>query len=151
MSRFTFDSEAIYAALFQLVSTVTANGQGFVTASRVLKHWTDVAAADQPAVFQCQNGENYKPRANLPPVVTLDCKLWLYAKNAGDTDAVPSSVLNPLKDAIFNALAPSPAIERQTLGGLVYHAWIEGDVLTDEGVLGDQAAMVLPIRIRVNN
>lgn len=151
MSQFTFNTEAIYQALFALVSQVKADGSGFVTVSRKLKHWTDVNGADQPALFQCQGIENYKPRQGLPPKVTLECKLWLYAKYPQDTSGLASPVLNPLKDAIFQALAPSVITGVQNLGGLVYHAWIEGDILTDEGVLGDQAAMVIPVKIMVNN
>lgn len=147
---FSFNTEAIFQALFQLVSGVTANGSGFVTAGRKLRHWTDVPAPNQPAVYQCQGPEYYKTRQGLPPIVTLTCKLWLYAKYP--PDGSPSSpVLNPLKDAIFAALAPSPVTGVQSLGGLVYHAWIEGETLTDEGVLGDQAVILIPVKILVNN
>jgi hypothetical protein len=152
VTPWTFDTEAIYQALFALVSSVTtAQGQKFVTASRRLRHWADTNASDQPAVFQCQGQEDYKTRQGLPPVVTLNSKLWIYAKIPGDTGAVASSQLNPLKDAVFAALNPSPVTGLQTLGGLVYHAWIEGSALTDEGVLGDQAVIVLPVKIVVNN
>jgi len=46
-------------------------------------------------------------------------------------------------------LAPLPATGIQNLGlpTMVQHAYIQGKVETDEGVLGDQAVAVIPIEI----
>jgi hypothetical protein len=71
-------------------------------------------------------------------------------KTAKDPQAAPSTILNPLMDAVQNALAPDdPKLERCTLGGLVEHCWIEGRVETDEGALGDQAVAIVPILIKL--
>ena len=60
----------------------------------------------------------------------------------------PSSVMNPLLDAVTAALAPdNPINTAQTLGGTVAHCWIEGAIETDEGTLGDQAVAIVPVRI----
>jgi len=45
--------EPIYAALFDLA----AGAAGFVTAERRLRHWSDVAPAEQPALFMTQKSE----------------------------------------------------------------------------------------------
>ena len=45
--------EAMYEALFQNWKGLP----GVVTTSRILKHWTDVQPAQQPAVFQPQAQE----------------------------------------------------------------------------------------------
>ena len=46
-------------------------------------------------------------------------------------------------------LAPSPATGIQNLGlpTMVQHAYIQGKVETDEGVLGDQAVAIIPSEI----
>ena len=85
--------ELIYSKFFDLVKGVA----DFKTASRRLKHWSDVAPAQQPALFVSQRTE------------------------------------------INN---------KQTLGGLVAHAWIDGVIETDEGVLGDQAVAIIPVVIK---
>lgn len=134
--------EAIHAALFRLVS----GAANFVTVSRRLRHWGDVAAAEQPALFQIQKSETAKQRRGLPPLWTLSVDLFLYA-HAPDELIPPSTVLNPLLDAVEAALAPDPIDLVQTLGGLVSHCWIDGKIETDEGVLGGQAVAIVPVAI----
>ena len=58
-------------------------------------------------------------------------------------------LLNPLLDALEEALAPSPVTGIQNLGlpEMVQHAYIAGKVETDEGVLGDQAIAIVPVKI----
>ena len=138
--------EAAYEALFALLQRV----EGFVTVSRRLKHYSDVPPSQQPALFMCQAGETIVTVRGIPAKMTLRAKLWLYANAGNDPNAVPSTILNPLADAVMAALAPPPSQQTQTLGGAVSHAWVEGEVLTDEGLLGPQAAMILPISILVN-
>ncbi len=139
--------EQIYGALF----AQAASAAGFVTASRRLRHWSDVGPAEQPALFQAQKSETAKRTRGLPPRWTLEVELYVYAQ-APDELTPPASVLNPLLDAIEAALAPSggdSATNTQTLGGLVSHCWIAGKVQTDEGVLGGQAVAIIPIEIVV--
>lgn len=138
--------EAIYAALFQRLSAVP----GLVTTSRRLRHWTDVAAPEQPALFQVQKEESVEQRPGLPPKRRLSVELYLYANSGADPAVAPAQLLNPLVDAVEAALAPdTPVAAGQTLGGLVAHAWIEGRIETDEGALGDQAVAIVPVSILV--
>jgi hypothetical protein len=136
--------ELVYQGLFATVS----GAAGFVTASRRLRHWSDVTAAEQPALFQVQKSESVRREAGLPARWTLAVDLFVYAR-APDDQAAPAAVLNPLLDAIEAALAPDPATNLQTLGGLVAHCWIAGKVETDEGVLGGQAVAIVPVEILV--
>jgi hypothetical protein len=137
--------EPIYAALFALV----AGAAEFVTVSRRLRHWTDVGAAEQPALFQIQKSESAEERAKLPPKFRAAVDLYVYAQ-APDELTAPSSVINPLLDAIEAALAPDPFTNVQSLGGLVSHCWIAGKITTDEGVLGGQAVAIVPVEILVS-
>jgi hypothetical protein len=137
--------EPIYAALFELV----AGAAGFVTAERRLRHWSDVAPAEQPALFMTQKSETAVTKTLGAPLVwTLIVELYLYA-HSSDPHLSPASVLNPLLDAVEAALAPSPATGLQDLGlaAMVQHAAIAGKIETEEGILGDQAIAIIPIEI----
>jgi len=137
--------EPIYAALFALVGSVP----GFSTASRRLRHWADVPATNQPALFQVQKGETVTERRGLPPKRQFSVELFVYARAGGEPNDPPSQILNPLLDGIEAALAPEPGREVQTLSGLVAHAWIAGRIESDEGLLGDQAVAIVPIDILI--
>ena len=134
--------EPIYAALFALAS----GAANFVTVSRRLRHWSDVGAAEQPALFMIQKSETAEARRPLPAKWRASVDLYLYAQ-APDELTPPATVLNPLLDAVEAALAPDPVSHVQSLGGLVSHCWIAGRVQTDEGVLGGQAVAIVPIEI----
>ncbi len=137
--------EPIYEALFALVS----GSASFATASRRLRHWSDVGAAEQPALFMAQKSETAEERAPLPVKWRAMVDFYVYAQ-APDELTAPAIALNPLIDAIEAALAPPASSNVQTLGGLVSHAWIAGKIETDEGVLGGQAVAIVPIEILVS-
>src|ERR1700731_3388997 len=104
--------EPIYAALFELV----AGAAGFVTAERRLRHWSDVAPAEQPALFMTQKSEAAVTKTLGAPLVwTLNVELYLYA-HSSDPQLSPVAVLNPLLDAVEAALAPAPTTGLQDLG-----------------------------------
>lgn len=138
--------EAIYAALFNLV----ANVPGIVVAERRLRHWNDVRAVEQPYLCVTQGNQTATQGS---PVIGVNAKwqmeadIYIYVQTTGKQ--VPGTVLNPILDAIEQALAPPfPDINKcQTLGGLVEHCWIEGTIETDEGTLGDQAVAIIPVHI----
>lgn len=137
--------EAIYQALFVKLQAPAS----FKTASRRLKHWSDVAPADQPALFLTQRTETATATPGLNPVWLLNVDVYIYAHTNGDSAIAPSSILNPLIDAIVTALPFEVVSNKQTLGGLVQHCWIEGQVQTDEGSLGDQGVVIIPIVLKV--
>jgi hypothetical protein len=137
--------EAIYAALWSLA----AEAANFATASRRLRHWSDVGPAEQPALFMSEKGGIAKIKALGAPVVwTLYADLYLYA-HSSDPYLPPATILNPLLDAIEAALVPAPISGIQDLGlpAMVQHAYIAGRIETDEGVLGDQAIAIVPVEI----
>lgn len=139
------EREAIYAALWALASGAAE----FATASRRLRHWSDVAAAEQPALFMSEKGGQAQVKALGAPLVwTLYADFYLYV-HSSDPYGAPATILNPLLDALEAALAPSPATGLQTLGlpAMVSHAYIAGKIDTDEGVLGDQAIAIVPVAV----
>ncbi len=137
--------EAIYSALWNIAS----NAAKFATANRRLRHWSDVAPAEQPALFMSEKGmTGVQKNFALPIVWTLHADLYVYA-HSSDPYLAPASVLNPLIDALELALAPSPVTGLQQLGleQMVRHAYVEGKIETDEGVLGDQAIAIVPVEV----
>jgi hypothetical protein len=139
--------ESVYQSFFETIQSLAQ----FKTASRRLRHWSNVSFADQPALFVTQGKERQEPRRGLPPKVFLSCQIYVYVNSGEDENGVPASLLNPIGDAIDAALAPDPATGLQTLGDTVSHCWIEGEIANDEGVLGPQAVAIIPISILVNN
>jgi hypothetical protein len=137
--------EPIYAALFARV----AGAADFVTMGRRLRHWSGMAPAEQPALFMRQKEEVAKvPTLGAPTVWTLIVELHLYA-HSSNRYVAPATVLNPLIDGVEIALAPPAATGLQDLGlpGVVQHAYIAGKIVTDEGVLRDQAVAIIPVEI----
>ena len=53
----------------------------------------------------------------------------------------------PQLAAIEAALAPPVYLDRQTLGGIVSHAWIEGPIATYEAIDTHTAAALVPINM----
>jgi len=137
--------ETIYQALFSLVTT----GLTWRTSSRRLEHWSNLSAEQQPALFLVQKGETAIVQTKIPTKWELRCELWLYANTSADRSVVPMSLLNPLIDAIVNKLVPPGHIGEQTLNGLVERCRIDGQIETDEGVLGDQAVVIIPVTMFV--
>jgi hypothetical protein len=139
------EREAIYSALW----TLGSGAWSFATANRRLRHWSDVPPVEQPALFMSQKGAHASMKALGAPIVwTLYVDFYVYA-HSSDPYAAPSIILNPLLDALEQALSPSMATGIQNLGlpEMVQHAYIAGKIETDEGVLGDQAIAIVPVEI----
>jgi hypothetical protein len=137
--------EAIYSALWVLGSGAAS----FASTNRRLRHWADVAPPEQPALFLSEKGGHAVVKALGAPIVwTLYADFYVYV-HSSDPYAAPATILNPLLDALEQALAPSPATGIQNLGlpDMVQHAYIAGKIETDEGVLGDQAIAIVPVEI----
>ena len=137
--------EAIYAALW----TLGSGAGSFASANRRLRHWADVAPAEQPALFMSEKGGHAQVKKLGAPIVwTLYADFYIYV-HSSDPYAAPATIINPLLDALERALAPSAATGIQNLGlpQMVQHAYIAGKIETDEGVLGDQAIAIVPVEI----
>lgn len=134
--------EVIYSALWEKLQAI----QGIVTFGRKLRHWSEMPAIEQPALFMACGNQHIERIYGGLDKYKLPATLYLYVNTADDPQAAPSIKLNELLDAIEAIVAPSGEIA-QTLGGLVSHCWIAGTITTDEGVLGEQAMAIVPIDI----
>lgn len=154
MGATAVDREAIASALFRLASGAAQ----FATASRRLRHWADVAPAEQPALFMSEKGGEARTDSrvfNAPVVHALMFDLYIYV-NSSDPYVAPAQVLNPLIDAVERALswhyAPDGGIlGLQLLGldGMVQYVRVHGRIETDEGVLSNQgqALAIVPVEV----
>ncbi len=143
--------EAVMAALLALLEGVAfgqaVNGAtGFVSVSRRLKLWSDVAKSQRPALFIAEHREQqaYQNEA-LPAKTTLCVDLFVYI-DSSDRNTIPAIALNMILDAIEAALKPAGSA-RQTLGGLVSHCRIDGAVLKAPGDLDGDGLLWVPLKI----
>jgi hypothetical protein len=145
--------EAIMAALTTKLQgasfAMPVNGKtGFVTVSRRLKLWADTPKSQRPALFITERHEQKNWQSEtLPGKTTLNVDLFAYI-DASDMNVTPAISLNIMLDAIETALKPATGEGgRQTLGGLVSHCRIEGQVLKDPGDLDGDGLLWAPLKI----
>ena len=143
--------ENVLSALFSLMSGVSFSLQGgaggFKTVSRKLKHWSDVSVSDRPALFMSCHGETPVYRAeNLPAYQKLSVHVYVYLSTR-DVSIIGDIDISSILDAFDAALSPGPGEQRQTLGGLVSHCRVDGDILRDPGDLDGEGLIIIPISL----
>ena len=95
-----------------------------------------------------ERGQTYEQTGRgKPPKVTLSCDVFIYANTAMDPNVIGATTLNTLLDAIDVAMRPDSLDSTLTLGNLVTHCWIEGEVLCDPGDIDGAIVAVIPIKI----
>lgn len=134
--------EPIYAEIFALLQAIP----GVVTCSRILKHWADVPAEQQPALYLAQKSERQQTTTGEPTLHYLSAEIYVYVRTDGDK--VPGTELNRLLDSIDTLFPQNPNSGLQTLNAAgVQWARVDGTIETDEGTLGQQAVAIVPILI----
>lgn len=140
--------EEIYSALFNLV--VTSVGSLVKTASRRPNLFANLSPQQQPALFMEQIGQNPIRRGiGMPYYWELDVYFIIYAY-APDNGVAPDTLLNPILDAIENAIPPRTirgGSQAQTLGGLVDEVRLLEKGGETSGSLVNQAWAYVPVRI----
>lgn len=134
--------EQVMVAMFAKVQTLP----GYVTYSRHLKLFSDVPGDQQPYICMTEHNEGQNPRpVGMPVKLTLRASLVIYFRS---DDQAGTTTMNNLLDAIDPIFYPDmPLTGKCTLGGLVDHAWIQGDVFKDPGDLDQQGMIVIPVFI----
>ncbi len=127
-----------------LLSRLAGSGE-FATIGRRNRRPESIAAINTPALMLVEHSETYeRPSPNQPPIRTLEVRAIVYCDVGQDENAIPSSIVNQLLDGIDSVMVPdSRMLGRCTLGGLVYSAMIDGDVIKAPGdVTGKSLAVV---------
>ena len=144
-------ADAIEALLADVRWGPEGEERGWAQHGQRLIIWTESA---QPAFYLVEHDEVWAQRTNMPYRVELRYKIVVYQDSAADRSATGARLNRTIQAAIEKALRPRPSDpgfhqERNTLGGLVHHMFIFGDLFKDGGDLDGQAVMVIPISVLV--
>lgn len=152
-----YDPEAIAVALYNLgKSAKKPNGTdaAFGFSSRKLVLWGDDDRSHRPSLYMAQRVTPVKGAERpVPGIKTMNFSFFIYtdAKNATD-DNPGSTILNAPILALWNALQPKGAdimTQRQTLGGLVNNAYVDGDIFFDPGDIDGDGMAIIPVKVLV--
>lgn len=136
--------ETIYNALLELLRSAAP----FVVASRRLKMWD---SGPYPALYIDEGPEEVSsPRGYGAAAYRLMVDVWIYAVPDPSDNVSSYSTINPLIDAVQNALSPVP-IGPQTLGGLVEDCRIEGTIQKEPIPNGGPTIAKIPVVITTGN
>lgn len=150
--------ESVFQALVELSANVTwGSGSTFqnnvdnLALRRRVKLFNE--ANVQPALYQAEHDEEVAQLTNMRYKRVWKASWIIYQQIGKDKNAVPTIENNLILDAIEAAFVP-PATDpgfpqRLTLGNLVNHCYLDGDIFKDPGDIDDQAMMVVPITILV--
>jgi hypothetical protein len=141
--------EQVYAALFALLQSATfAGGIKIKSSTRAFMIPDQVAPADMPALILVEGPMPVEQKVIFGPAkwtFTAIAVLYVRAEGTMVPNQSPLSVAtaNRLIWGIQNAFETQPPYQKQTLGGLVVHAWIEGEVMPQ--VVNEQIVITVPI------
>lgn len=147
--------EAVFAALFtQLKSATFPGGIVLQSSSRVVVPPDMIPPADQPALILLQGPQHAEQKEIFGPtkwIFTAIAALYLRADTVTldpttTGTPLPIQTANRVVWAITQTLGNTqPPYGKQTLGGLVYHCWIEGEVISE--TQDQQTVITIPINI----
>lgn len=155
------DEELIFYTLAERMAAVRWTRAGddpdarrFITMSRRVKLFSDVASDQQPACYQAEWASEEAQITGMPYKTTLMANWIVYQCVAKDHNALGAVENNLIIGGIRKALEPLPndpgfLDKRNTLNGLVYHCFISGRIFKDPGDIDDQGMLVVPIKLLV--
>lgn len=147
--------EAIWAALFAHFQTLLSGY--FQTMSRKHLMPPGLPQEAQPGFFLVQMKEQRAgSMQGTPNKLVIHGYIIIYL-TAPETNELPGSEtqlaatnLNTIYQALDYAMVPDNLqTGKFTIGGLVTHCWVEGDLDQDPGIFSSQAAAIVPIHILV--
>ena len=118
-----------------------------------------ITPAILPGIWQIEGEQDVLENAIALPRYELHCAAVVMCEITGGQDAIASTLLNNLRDAVLyqmqqqtlkadgTTVIPLLGGQRQTLGGVVYHARVKGRILLNEGLQNNRSALVFPISI----
>jgi hypothetical protein len=140
--------ETIAAALFALLNTATMKTT-FKTISRRPKVWDETVEMPSLYLAQPEEEKSYGEGTMTPGKITIKFDVIVYTNSGLDPNVAPDTELNNCIDAIEAAMVATPPNQPQTLGGLVQHAWIEGQIQRAPGYLDGRGAAFMTISVLV--
>ena len=147
--------EQVFSALFTQLQTA----EGFTTFSRRMLDYSAIAPALLPILLLWEQPESTDwPHSGLfrdhwEALAVIVFQNTSKPSGGDPTTATPgATIINPLVDAVRNALAPDDPISNYlTLGGLVHWCRVEGRTIIETGDTdaGGFGGAVIPIHILV--
>lgn len=143
--------DAVYAALFALIKTATfPDGVKFQKQERISAWPDDFTVAEQPALYLVEAPVKPSQREVFGPVKWEFGAIIIICLRADKSDWAgpfpPNTLCNYFIWGIAKAFENTePPYERQTLGGLVYHCWIDGEIRPEQS--SEQVTIGIPIHI----
>jgi len=147
-----YPREEIFAALFAQAKLASTSTTPFAVLSRRYVPFSERANLEAAELYQVELNQSGKQTGHFG-LTKWDMKaLWVcyFPVNTDDLKTPTSPTLNNYLDALEAALQTQPAGGKMTLGALVNNAYIDGDVIIDEGLnSGPPALISIPITINV--
>ncbi len=143
--------EPIYVALWNLlINHPSVQGQ-FPTNGRYKKHFDEVSVDAMPALFQTENGEQWvRAGKGIPAKRTFQAMWCMYIAAMQPNSVLPSTMINNLLDTVDEIVeTPGNPSNAQTLGGLVEHVYVEGEIEIYEPFLQEKGIVLIPLTILV--
>lgn len=141
----TPDFVGILNAAWTLASATT----GWTTTERVLRHWSDVQPVERPYLAQAMVTPLAEPLGRGADTKwTLPLKYYVYVSHVSD-GLSPQELLAERLGVLVTAFDAPPGLPAQTLGGRVHACRIEGSVEMDDGWLGTDGVLILPVTLVV--
>lgn len=141
----------VFDALFTLLKTIPApTGMAWKLTSQRLRHWDDVSAAEQPAMF-LERAPQTAEQKHAFGVTGWHWRVlvWIYYRVDGykTESTYPDLLTDQFLDKIEETFQTDPNNGPVTLGGLVNHCWIDGTIVWESGTNDGQAVLVIPLSI----
>lgn len=152
--------EDVFKALFALTANVTwvdqhdsSKTRTFKTRTRRIKLFSDVPSNEQAWLGQAEHKDTVSQATNLPYKQIWNAQWLIYHSEGLNPKSTPTIENNLILDALMKAMVPIPADigypQRNTLGRLVYHAFVDGEFFKDPGDIDNQAMLIVPIKLLV--
>lgn len=158
-------SETLISNLFKIAQSVNVPSTPIRLTSRRWRMFDKVAPEQLPALFQFQSPTR-KTTGGVRPLLKFEIRvLWMmYLPLSPDFNTVVSPALNNYCDTLINALLTTRVVQvgsnpnitpNGMLAGTIQdlgfpgkvNCYVDGDVLTDEGLLSTYSLLVIPITI----
>jgi hypothetical protein len=143
--------EDVAAAVFALLAPLTLGSPPLVkTVSRRIQPAAQMQPGAMPAVFQVQMDETVESisRTLEGMYVTVMNFEWFVYAHSSDPNASPSSVLNPIVDAVLGCL-PAALQVPFVVDNVPMPLFWDGSIAYVEGIIMDMSIARIPVKVKV--
>jgi hypothetical protein len=118
-----------------------------------------ITPAILPGLWIVEGDQDVIENALPLPKYELHCWAAVLCEITGGETAIASTQVNGLRDAVLyqmqqqtlkadgTTVIPLLGGEKQTLGGVVYHARVKGRILLNEGLQNNRSGLIFPVSI----